>query len=59
MKTTSEVLQAEGEQLYDYYKRELSHKFTYEDLGGFTTTLRQNGLKQDWQHDFIFTKVIE
>jgi uncharacterized damage-inducible protein DinB len=23
------------------------------------TTLRQNGLKQDWQHDFIFTKVIE
>jgi hypothetical protein len=23
------------------------------------TTLRQNGLKQDWQHDFIFTKVME
>lgn len=23
------------------------------------TTLRQNGFKQDWQHDFIFTKVIE
>lgn len=23
------------------------------------TTLRQNGLKQEWQHDFIFTKTIE
>ena len=23
------------------------------------TTLRQNGLKQDWQHDFIFSKVID
>lgn len=23
------------------------------------TALRQHGLKQDWQHDFIFTKVIE
>jgi uncharacterized damage-inducible protein DinB len=23
------------------------------------TALRQNGFKQEWQHDFIFTKVIE
>ena len=23
------------------------------------TALRQNGLKQDWQHDFIFTKVMD
>jgi uncharacterized damage-inducible protein DinB len=23
------------------------------------TALRQHGLKQDWQHDFIFTKVID
>ena len=23
------------------------------------TTLRQNGLKQEWQHDFIFTKVMD
>ena len=23
------------------------------------TALRQNGFKQDWQHDFIFTKVID
>ena len=23
------------------------------------TTLRQKGFKQDWQHDFLFTKVIE